>query len=361
MRVSLKDDGRFEERKFAPAVEKLNNASCASVATQTKDVSARNPPSARSAPPRSAPPPATDLVNTEAAALNLDVNSFVRYPLIVMNCVLWVLGLVLFVGGLYAYIGTTTRPSVTEPSETVFSIYSQLVVHVELTVMLGGTLLVLLSFCGCIGALRENTCLLNAYSSLITALLLLNLIVGLLVFSLPSQLKRMVRNTLSTRLVLHYRDSPDLQHLIDSVQQDLRCCGLSQRSFRDWNSNMYFNCSRTNPSSERCSVPYSCCRRNSTEEVVNLSCGQGVLNKTDYDAWFTVYTSNCVDAAHRFMRENVTIITGACLVFVILLAFVQMVTQALVDEIFIIRRIYERVYDRLYDMHASAENTERVE
>ncbi|KAH8034995.1 hypothetical protein HPB51_003836 [Rhipicephalus microplus] len=212
--------------------------------------------------------------------------------------------------------------------------YSQLVVHVELTVMLGGTLLVLLSFCGCVGALRENTCLLNAYSSLITALLLLNFIVGLLVFSLPSQLKRM---------------------------QDLQCCGLSQRSFRDWNSNMYFNCSRTNPSSERCSVPYSCCRRNSTEEVVNLSCGQGVLNRTDYDAWFTVYTGNCVDAVHRLMRENATIITGACLVFVILLAFVQMVTQALVDEIFIIRRIYERVYDRLYDMRASAENTERVE
>ncbi|KAK8774710.1 hypothetical protein V5799_010756 [Amblyomma americanum] len=92
-------------------------------------------------------------------------------------------------------------------------------------------------------------------------------------------------------------------------------------------------------------------------QVLNLSCGQGVLNKTDYDAWFAVYTGNCVDAAHRYMRENVTIITGTCLVFVILLAFVQMVTQALVDEIFIIRRIYEKIYDRLYDIRASVENS----
>ncbi|XP_049514764.1 tetraspanin-33-like [Dermacentor silvarum] len=350
-RIFLKDVDGTEEQKFVPTSEKLEPVCYVSVATQTKDLGDPSPvirPVALAA----------DVTGTEAAALNLDVNPFVRYPLIIMNCVLWVLGLVLFVGGLYAYISTSSRASAPEPSETVLNIYSQLVVHVEATVMLVGTLLVLLSFCGCVGALRENTCLLNAYSSLITALLLLNLIVGLLVFSLPAQLKRMLRSTLSTHLVMHYRDSPDLQHLIDSIQEDLQCCGLSQRSFRDWNSNMYFNCSRTNPSSERCSVPYSCCRRNSTQEVVNLSCGQGVLNRTDYDAWFTVYTGNCVDAAHRFMRENVTIITGTCLVFVILLAFVQMVTQALVDEIFIIRRIYEKVYDRLYDMRASADNTD---
>ncbi|XP_075526958.1 tetraspanin-33-like [Dermacentor variabilis] len=162
--------------------------------------------------------PSPDAIGTEAALLNLDVNPFVRYPLIILNCVLWVLGLILFVGGLYAYIGTSLQASVPESSETVLNIYSQLVVHVEVTVMLVGTLLVLLSLCGCVGALRENTCLLNAYSSLITALLLLNLIVGVLVFSLPAQLKRMLRNTLSTHLVLHYRDSPDLQHLIDSIQ-----------------------------------------------------------------------------------------------------------------------------------------------
>ncbi|XP_050023230.2 tetraspanin-33-like [Dermacentor andersoni] len=349
-RFFLKDVDGAEELRFVSTSEKLEPVHYVSVATQTKDLGAVSSPTRPVAP--------SPDVGTEAAMLNLDVNPFVRYPLIIMNCVLWVLGLVLFVGGLYAYIGTSLRASVPESSEAVLNIYSQLVVHVEVTVMLVGTLLVLLSFCGCVGALRENTCLLNAYSSLITALLLLNLIVGLLVFSLPAQLKRMLRNTLSTHLVMHYRDSPDLQHLIDSIQEDLQCCGLSQRSFRDWNGNMYFNCSRTNPSSERCSVPYSCCRRNSTLEVVNLSCGQGVLNRTDYDAWFTIYTGNCVDAAHRYMRENVTIITGTCLVFVILLAFVQMVTQALVDEIFIIRRIYGKVYDRLYDIHASAENTE---
>lgn len=56
------------------------------------------------------------------AAVNLDVNPLVRYPLILMNCVLWVIGIVLIVTGLYAYLGTraTSRPV---PSEPVLNIY----------------------------------------------------------------------------------------------------------------------------------------------------------------------------------------------------------------------------------------------
>ncbi|KAK8788342.1 hypothetical protein V5799_021883 [Amblyomma americanum] len=56
-------------------------------------------------------------------------------------------------------------------------------------------------------------------------------------------------------------------------------------------------------------------RRNA---MVSLSCGRNVLNLTDYNAWFQVYTGNCLDSPNRYVRENVTIITGLCLVFVIL-------------------------------------------
>lgn len=36
-----------------------------------------------------------------------------------------------------------------------------------------------------------------------------------------------------------------------------KCCGWN--NYTDWSWNLYFNCTHTNPSSERCSVPYSCC------------------------------------------------------------------------------------------------------
>lgn len=295
-------------------------------------------------------------VTTEATVM-MDVNPYVRYPLLIMNLLIWLMGVTLLLVGAYAYVDTWTQSEIPSHS-TSYNIYSMFVIKMEITVMLFGTVTMSLSFCGCVGALRENTCLLNVYSSFITALLLINLVVGLIVFFLPSQIKKLLSETFSMELIVHYRDSPDFQRLMDSIQERMQCCGISRRNFRDWNANMYFNCSRANPSSERCSVPYSCCKRNSTNQVVSLSCGRNVLNMTDYDAWFQVYTGNCLDSAHRYVRENVTIITGLCLVFVIVLAFVQMVTQALIDEILIIRRIYEKFYERAYDIRAAQEQTE---
>ncbi|XP_075731167.1 uncharacterized protein LOC142774582 isoform X2 [Rhipicephalus microplus] len=292
-------------------------------------------------------------VTTEATIM-MDVNPYVRYPLLTMNLLIWLMGLTLLLVGAYAYVDTWTQTDIPS-SSTTYNIYSMFVIKMEITVMLFGTVTMSLSFCGCVGALRENTCLLNVYSSFITALLLLNLLAGLVVFFLPSQIKKLLSETFSMELIVHYRDSPDFQRLMDSIQERMQCCGISKRNFRDWNANMYFNCSRANPSSERCSVPYSCCKRNTTEQVVSLSCGRNVLNMTDYDAWFQVYTGNCLDSAHRYVRENVTIITGLCLVFVIVLAFVQMVTQALIDEIQIIRRIYEKFYERAFDIRAAQE------
>ncbi|XP_065290193.1 uncharacterized protein [Dermacentor albipictus] len=294
---------------------------------------------------------------TTEATVMLDVNPYVRYPLLIMNLLIWFMGVTLLLVGAYAYVDTWTTSDIPSHS-TSYNIYSMFVIKMEISVMLFGSVTMSLSFCGCVGALRENTCLLNIYSSFITALLLINLVVGLIVFFLPSQIKKLLSETFSMELIVHYRDSPDFQRLMDSIQERMQCCGISRRNFRDWNANMYFNCSRANPSSERCSVPYSCCKRNNTEQVVSLSCGRNVLNMTDYDAWFQVYTGNCLDSAHRYVRENVTIITGLCLVFVIVLAFVQMVTQALIDEILIIRRIYEKFYERAYDMRAAQEQTE---
>ena len=46
----------------------------------------------------------------------------------------------------------------------------------------------------------------------------------------------------------------------------LGCCGVSNNNegFRDWNANKYFNCTDSaTPIGEECSVPYSCCIKQS--------------------------------------------------------------------------------------------------
>lgn len=57
-----------------------------------------------------------------------------------------------------------------------------------------------------------------------------------------------------------YREDSNLQNLIDTIQMKFECCGVSDNGFKDWNMNIYFKCNISNPSSERCAVPFSCCR-----------------------------------------------------------------------------------------------------
>ena len=61
-------------------------------------------------------------------------------------------------------------------------------------------------------------------------------------------------------MIQSYRDDPDLQNLIDWIQRDwLHCCGI--KHYRNWESNIYFNCSsKLVGSVEACGVPASCCR-----------------------------------------------------------------------------------------------------
>ena len=61
-------------------------------------------------------------------------------------------------------------------------------------------------------------------------------------------------------MIQSYRDDPDLQNMIDWIQRHwLHCCGVN--NFRNWESNIYFNCSsKIVGSIEACGVPASCCR-----------------------------------------------------------------------------------------------------
>ncbi|KAH8021287.1 hypothetical protein HPB51_013962 [Rhipicephalus microplus] len=104
---------------------------------------------------------------------------------------------------------------------------------------------------------------------------------------------------------------------------------------------IYFHCNLSNPSHKRCLVPPSCCRADSS--YTGIFCGRDVLNLSDHEAWFRVHTGSCPDAANRFLKEHVMIIGGVCLIAVIVLAFIDMVTNAVIEEIDIIRKLYDHV------------------
>lgn len=166
--------------------------------------------------------------------------------------------------------------------------------------------MMLSGFTGCVGSLRENTFLLSLvswnvcstiaqfnilirfqYSILLIVLLLLEVGLGVLTFILKD--KGWIKNQATYGLrnfILHYREDPDQQNLIDYIQQQWECCGIDTPSGKitswrkssrlitvnilDWDANRYFNCtSSILGSREACGVPFSCCKTNSNDIIAN--------------------------------------------------------------------------------------------
>ena len=76
------------------------------------------------------------------------------------------------------------------------------------------------------GALRENTALLAAYAIFLAILLLLEMTCGILGFIFKDWIKAQASSGFQA-FIVHYRDDPDQQNLIDWIQEGwLQCCGI---------------------------------------------------------------------------------------------------------------------------------------
>ena len=92
-------------------------------------------------------------------------------------------------------------------------------------------------------------------------LFIAEVILSTVAFVFPGSFLAYFKEALTKDLVMKYRiEDTNLQNIIDSMHTGLKCCGISDKGFKDWSQNIYFNCSATNPGPERCGVPYSCCR-----------------------------------------------------------------------------------------------------
>ncbi|KAI5100844.1 tetraspanin-17 [Silurus meridionalis] len=110
------------------------------------------------------------------------------------------------------------------------------------------------------------------FSVFLGLIFFLELTAGILAFVFKDWIKDQL-NFFIYNNVKAYRDDIDLQNLIDFAQEYWLCCGAHGPD--DWNQNIYFNCTKLNPSRERCGVPFSCCIKDPSG-VLNTQCGYDV-------------------------------------------------------------------------------------
>uniref|UniRef100_A0A3P9L2A5 Tetraspanin n=1 Tax=Oryzias latipes TaxID=8090 RepID=A0A3P9L2A5_ORYLA len=167
---------------------------------------------------------------------NSEVSCCYKYLMFSYNIIFWLAGAAFIAAGFWAWSEKGVLLDLTQVTR----------LHgfdpVWLVLVVGGITFIL-GFAGCVGALRENICLLK--------------------FN--------------------------------------QCCGAKDPN--DWDENLYFNCNMTNRSRERCGVPFSCCISDPTDLVINTQCGYDVRKKEDDWANY-IHTKGCITALEDWLPRN---------------------------------------------------------
>ncbi|XP_014099971.1 tetraspanin-5 isoform X1 [Bactrocera oleae] len=242
-----------------------------------------------------------------------EISCCLKYLLFSSNVVVWIAGLCVLAVGIWAW-----------NEKDMFSNLAKLTfiaLDPAFVLICTGTITFIIGFTGSVGALRENTCLLSLYALFLSLLLTFEISLGILTFVLKD--KGWIKDQATEGLrafIIHYREDPDQQNLIDWIQEDwLQCCGIDGP--KDWDSNNYFNCSSSAIGSrEACGVPFSCCRRRPSELIKNKQCGYDVRKEGyNFEISKIIYEKGCVQAGEEWIEHNLIIISTS----VIILIFVQ--------------------------------------
>ncbi|KAL5274481.1 TSPAN5 family protein [Megaselia abdita] len=230
-----------------------------------------------------------------------EISCCLKYFIFSFNVVFWMTGLVVLAIGIWAW---TEKDMFSNISKLTFIALDPAFVLIVI-----GTITFIIGFTGSVGALRENTCMLYMYAIFLLLIVCGEMILGGILFVLKD--KGWIKDQATEGLrafIIHYREDPDQQNLIDWIQEDwLQCCGIEGP--KDWDSNNYFNCSSvTIGSREACGVPFSCCKRRPHEIIKNKQCGYDVRKEGSQTDRY-IYERGCLRAGEDWLDNNMFSVT----------------------------------------------------
>ncbi|XP_076825314.1 tetraspanin-5-like [Clavelina lepadiformis] len=236
-----------------------------------------------------------------------EVGCCTKYFLFVFNVLFWLIGLGLLGAGIWAWSEKGFFDNIQTISE--FPIDPVLIIIIVAVVMF------ILSFGGCIGALRENICFLKFFSVCLGVIFFAELIAGILGFVYKDWFHLQFAGFVN-KTIKGYRDDVDLQNIIDFFQENLQCCG-GDIGPSDWDNNVYFKCNSVVMVNglnytpvEACGVPFSCCLPSTQADVINTQCGYSVRLDDEIFNQDGIYTTGCISSFEEFLRTNLYTVAG---------------------------------------------------
>lgn len=156
--------------------------------------------------------------------------------------------------------------------------------------MVIGIIIFLIAFCGCCGAIQENSCLITTYAVVLLALLIAEVALGIYAVVNADDLKQDIEKGFKDNFK-NNNDDTEFMKVFHSVEKDLKCCGL-------YTPDNYY----VSP------LPDSCCKP---------SVASGTCTKNTNDS----YKTGCLSKIKELISSSFKIIGGVAIgVAAILLA-----------------------------------------
>ncbi|XP_048126338.1 tetraspanin-14 isoform X2 [Alosa alosa] len=211
-----------------------------------------------------------------------EVSCCYKYLMFSYNIVFWLAGALFICAGFWAWSEKGVLLDLTQVTR-------QHGFDPVWVVLLVGTVTFILGFAGCVGALRENICLLKFFSGIIVLIFFLELTVAVLAFMFQDYVREWV-NDLFLQNVKAYREDIDLQNLIDSLQR--------------------------------------------VDNVVNTQCGYDVRSSGTLTKWAeTIYIKGCITALEDWLPRNIYIVAGVFMVISLLQMVGIYLSRTLIGDI----------------------------
>uniref|UniRef100_A0A3Q3WW30 Tetraspanin n=1 Tax=Mola mola TaxID=94237 RepID=A0A3Q3WW30_MOLML len=218
----------------------------------------------------------------------------IKYTLFVFCYLFWVVSAILIAVGIYAKIAKE-------------KVVDTLTLDPALLLIVVGSVMFLITFLGCFGALRNASCLLKMFLGILTTIFVLQVAAGVVGYLFTDTVIERTER-LMMRAVVRYREDQDLENAIDFIQKKFQCCGVER--YTDWSHNVYFECSDSNPSLEACGVPFSCCIHLQNQTVLNTMCGYGMQQLDGPSARQDVFTIGCLEKIVSWAKNNLLLVAG---------------------------------------------------
>ncbi|XP_029429274.1 leukocyte surface antigen CD53 [Rhinatrema bivittatum] len=153
-----------------------------------------------------------------------------KYVLFFFNLMFWICGCTILGFGIYFLINNNFAALL--PSIPSLSFGNILIVI--------GSVIMVVSFLGCMGAIKENKCLLMSFFSLLLIILLAEVILAVLLFVYEAKLDEYIEQQLQSSLQEHIRKNMTDMSIWDKIQEKLKCCGV--RNATDWGQSVPQSC-----------------------------------------------------------------------------------------------------------------------